>query len=307
MLRTRAELVANDTAICSMLTGPAELAVTLNFLSTCAVPLQVLLLVHDIPSLANVGKLLNIWMPPTPVVAPDLIVVPEAAPEPSALSGLSLMTSPTPPLLLEPMVARSALTVISVSVSFAKVSGVLSAEVAVEPEPMLIVPPELAVSVTATVEQDVTPVAVMALPLMLQTCVPVAPVVTLHLMPRVMTVPFGTVRVLSKVKVVSEPLVARADGTLLPVLRAVVPFHTWQEVSSPMVPVCVSGIEDMRTSSPDCEASSCTCPRSTPCAPATMFCEDGWVDIVTVRAADLTVMVFMSKVPCVRAMVLPDV
>ena len=94
-----------------------------------------------------------------------------------------------------------------------------------EPEPMLIVPPELAVSVTATDEPEVTPVAVIAsAESTLQTCVSVAPVVTLHLTPSVKTVPFGITSVLSKVKVVCAPLAESADGTLLPVLRAVEPL-----------------------------------------------------------------------------------
>ena len=39
-----------------------------------------------------------------------------------------------------------------------------------------------------------------------------------------------------------------------------------------------------------------------------MFCEDGWVDIVTVSVAAFTVMVFIAKLPLpVREIVLPDV
>src|SRR3989344_5104513 len=46
---------------------------------------------------------------------------------------------------------------------------------------------------------------------------------------------------------------------------------------------------------------------STPVPPETMVCDVGWEDITAVSEAALTVIVFMSKVPCVRAMVLPEV
>ena len=62
----------------------------------------------------------------------------------------------------------------------------------------------------------------------------------------------------------------------------------------------------MRASSPDCVALSCTLPNITPCWPATMFCEAGEVDITTVSAAALTVIVFMSKVPVEIVTVLPE-
>src|SRR3989344_4665049 len=99
-----------------------------------------------------------------------------------------------------------------------------STETAREPEVIVIVPPLLIVSFTSTEAPDVTPVAVSAVPLIPQTCVSVALLAILHLTPRVITVPFGITSVLSKVNVVSEPLVARLDGTLLPVLSAVEPL-----------------------------------------------------------------------------------
>src|SRR3989338_8287028 len=74
-----------------------------------------------------------------------------------------------------------------------------------------------------------------------------------------------------------------------------------------MTPVCVRGIEDMRMSSPDCDASSCTWPMSTPVPPETMVCDVGWEDITAVSEAALTVIVFIEKDAGVRAMVLPDV
>ena len=99
-----------------------------------------------------------------------------------------------------------------------------STETAREPEVIVIVPPLLIVSFTSIEAPDVTPVAVSAVPLMLHTCVPLVPLPRLHLIASVTTVPFGVVRVLSKVKVVSDPLTARLDGTLLPVLSAVEPL-----------------------------------------------------------------------------------
>src|SRR3989344_127137 len=102
--------------------GPALLAVMLNCFNFWAVPLHAFELVQDKPALLKVGKLLYIWIPATPTVAPDCIVVPEDWPVPSALSGSTLTTSPTPPSSLTPMLARSALTVRSLSVSFGRVN-----------------------------------------------------------------------------------------------------------------------------------------------------------------------------------------
>src|SRR3989338_10937729 len=170
---------------------------------------------------------------------------------------------------------------------------------------MDIVPPELAVSVTATVEPEVTPVAVIAAPETFQTCVLVP--LTLHLIPSVTTVPFGITKVVSKVKVVSVAVVESALGTLLPVLSAVEPLKSWQEVSSVMTPVCVRGIEDIRMSSPDCDASSWTWPKSTLWPPETMVCDAGWEDITTVSEAALIVIVFIEKDAGVRVIVLPEV
>src|SRR3989338_4345280 len=74
-----------------------------------------------------------------------------------------------------------------------------------------------------------------------------------------------------------------------------------------MVPVCARMMEDMRTSSQDCVALFFTRPSITSCTPETMFCEEGEVDITTVSAAALTVIVFMSKVPVEMVIVLPEV
>jgi hypothetical protein len=89
----------------------------------------------------------------------------------------------------------------------------------------------------------------------------------LHLSVKVVTVPFAIVIELSKVNVFAEPLDASDDGTLLPVLTGVEPLNSWQEERSDTATVATVrtiGSDDMRTSSPDCVASSCTLAKVTP-------------------------------------------
>src|SRR3989344_8911916 len=130
-----------------MPTGPAALAEILNCFKSWAVPLHEVLLVQDTVPATTVGKLLNICMPATPAVAPDLMVVPEEAPEPSAFRGSTLTTSPTPPDWLVPIEARSPLMVRSLSVSLGRFTVVVRVEVAV-----VVAEPPVKVAVPTKVE-----------------------------------------------------------------------------------------------------------------------------------------------------------
>src|SRR3989344_2040091 len=103
-----------------------------------------------------------------------------------------------------------------------------------EPEASVIVPPLDSTSSTAMLTPEVWPVAVIAAPETLQTCVRVEPAATLHLMSSETTVPLGMTSVLSKLKVVSEPDAAKL-GTLPPVLSWVAPLKSRQELRIPMV------------------------------------------------------------------------
>src|SRR6266404_2258702 len=99
----------------------------------------------------------------------------------------------------------------------------------------------------------------------------------LQVRPRVTTEPLGTVRALSKLSVNVAPRLV-VLSTREPVLRAVVPFVTWQFESVVVAepePVKVNGRDERRTSSPDCEASSWKLAKSTLAPPATTVCEVG--------------------------------
>ena len=96
----------------------------------------------------------------------------------------------------------------------------------------------------------------------------------LHLTVKVMTVPFGTVSVLSKLKTEDAAVVVPevnaslviVFNTLPPVLSAVVPLYTWQALSSAgalSLPTSESFKALRRMSSPDWEASSWMLPKVT--------------------------------------------
>ena len=130
-----------------------------------------------------------------------------------------------------------------------------------DPVAMVINWPADPVTVSATSAPVVTPVTVIAtLAVIPHVMVSLSDtlVAILHLSANVFTVPFETVRVLSKLNALSVASV-KVLTTFDPVLRAVAPSKSWQFVTSDAVMVVTSGkseIDENRTSSPDAVASS---------------------------------------------------
>jgi hypothetical protein len=96
-----------------------------------------------------------------------------------------------------------------------------------------------------------------------------------------------------------------------PVLRAVVPFQSWQllrsEEVAEVVRVRLRGIDERRTFSPDCDASSCTVAERILLPPATIDCDVGVVPFATLSVAALIVIVFIVKFVTPMTMLLPVV